>query len=460
MGGLPVCARASAAASARPTPTSHRCCPPRPRRGRSRSRDLADAEAWDLSAVRSRIRRHAEALRFVPTRSRVQRVSLGALAALTAGPAASLSDATAAPHGKPAPNPDPPTTTEHQIVLTTGSKGRHVLALQRALGIPVDGVYGPATEAAVRSFQARHGLEADNLVGSATSRALATHAPETRSGASRSAAAPHAARHMSEAPQAAPAATVARRTTVAARSASAVGAPRRVAISPVARLQRALGVAVDGTFGPRTEAAVRALQARKGLAVDGRVGQATWGALGVSSEPNIDPPRIARSHAAAPAAVRRRMTIAAAPAAESHPRFAIAHGAPAAGPTRSTSSATFTGNAVAGVISAADRIATLPYRYGGGHGSFNDSAYDCSGSVSYALHGGGLISSPEDSSQLESYGAPGPGQHITVYANAGHAYMVIDGRRFDTSGQGAGGSRWTSAARSNGGFVARHPVGL
>ncbi len=101
------------------------------------------------------------------------------------------------------------------------------------------------------------------------------------------------------------------------------------------------------------------------------------------------------------------------------------------------------------MIAAANRIATTPYKYGGGHGSFNDSGYDCSGSVSYALHGGGLIKAPQASGGLMSYGAPGPGKRITVYANAGHAYMVIDGRRFDTSARSQTGNRWTSESRSS-----------
>ena len=84
------------------------------------------------------------------------------------------------------------------------------------------------------------------------------------------------------------------------------------------------------------------------------------------------------------------------------------------------------------MIAAGDEIATRPYVWGGGHGSFQSSGYDCSGSVSYALHGGGLLSSPEDSTGLESYGEPGPGRHITIYANAEHAFMVVDGKRFDT----------------------------
>jgi hypothetical protein len=116
---------------------------------------------------------------------------------------------------------------------------------------------------------------------------------------------------------------------------------------------------------------------------------------------------------------------------------------------------------VKGVIAAANRIAFKPYIYGGGHGSWNDSGYDCSGSVSYALHGGGLISSPEDSGELESYGRPGKGRWITLWSNAGHVYMYVAGLRFDTSAQGeTGGSRWTTHGRDNGGFVERHPRGL
>ncbi len=90
---------------------------------------------------------------------------------------------------------------------------------------------------------------------------------------------------------------------------------------------------------------------------------------------------------------------------------------------------------MARVIAAGDEIATRPYVFGGGHGSFQSEGYDCSGSVSYALHGGGLLSSPEDSSALESYGEAGPGRYITIYANAEHAWMAIDGKRFDTIAQ-------------------------
>jgi peptidoglycan hydrolase-like protein with peptidoglycan-binding domain len=115
--------------------------------------------------------------------------------------------------------------------------------------------------------------------------------------------------------------------------------------------------------------------------------------------------------------------------------------------------------AIKAVIAAGNRIAFKPYIYGGGHGSWNAAGYDCSGSVSYALHGGGLISSPEDSGSLESYGRAGAGSWITIWANAGHVYMYVAGLRFDTSSHGTNGSRWTTATRSNAGFVERHPTG-
>ena len=115
---------------------------------------------------------------------------------------------------------------------------------------------------------------------------------------------------------------------------------------------------------------------------------------------------------------------------------------------------------VARVIAAGEEIATRPYVYGGGHGSFQSAGYDCSGSVSYALHGGGLLSSPEDSTGLESFGEAGPGKYITIYADAEHAFMVIDGKRFDTVAQQEGGSRWSDSMTSTAGFVVRHPAGL
>ena len=116
--------------------------------------------------------------------------------------------------------------------------------------------------------------------------------------------------------------------------------------------------------------------------------------------------------------------------------------------------------AVKQVIAAGNAIAGLPYLYGGGHGSFRANAYDCSGSVSYALAAAGLLSSPLDSTAFESWGEAGAGKWITVYANAGHAFMIVAGWRFDTSALGQASTRWTRAMRDTGGFVARHPAGL
>ncbi len=114
---------------------------------------------------------------------------------------------------------------------------------------------------------------------------------------------------------------------------------------------------------------------------------------------------------------------------------------------------------VARVVNAANQIATTPYVWGGGHGGAS-GGYDCSGSVSYALAAGGLISSPMASGGFMSWGLAGVGQRITTYANAGHMYMVVDGRRYDTTALRSGGTRWTSEQRSSAGFVARHPAGL
>ncbi len=114
---------------------------------------------------------------------------------------------------------------------------------------------------------------------------------------------------------------------------------------------------------------------------------------------------------------------------------------------------------VKGAIAAANAIAMTPYIWGGGHASFESSGYDCSGAVSYALHGGGLLESPLDSTGLETWGEAGPGKWITVYANAEHAWMIIAGLAFDTVG--GPGPRWhSSPVDSPEGFIVRHPPGL
>lgn len=113
------------------------------------------------------------------------------------------------------------------------------------------------------------------------------------------------------------------------------------------------------------------------------------------------------------------------------------------------------------VIAAANKIAFKPYVYGGGHGSWDSSGYDCSGSVSYALHGGGLLNTQYDSTEFESYGLSGLGRWLTIFANGGHAYMNVAGLWFDTAAQGSnGGDRWTTTRASpKSGFIIRHPKG-
>ena len=119
---------------------------------------------------------------------------------------------------------------------------------------------------------------------------------------------------------------------------------------------------------------------------------------------------------------------------------------------------------VQAIVEAANKVARLPYVYGGGHGGgeglFVDSAYDCSGSVSFALANAGLIDRPMTSGELARWGRPGQGRWVTIYANAGHAFMVVGGARFDTVGLRQTGSRWQRPFRSISGFTAVHPPGL
>jgi peptidoglycan hydrolase-like protein with peptidoglycan-binding domain len=189
------------------------------------------------------------------------------------------------------------------------------------------------------------------------------------------------------------------------------------------------GANVDGVFGPGLYQVVNQFKAAHGLAQDGVFGYKSWAALtaAISASQGTAPPGQARLN----------------------PDGTVT--APANAPA-----------AVQQVIAAANQIAFKPYIYGGGHGSWIDSGYDCSGSVSYALHGAGLISSPEDSSQLESYGATGPGQWITIWANAGHTYMEVAALYFDTAAQSRSNhnDRWSTTRISPAiGYVVRHPIG-
>ncbi|HSD80567.1 MAG TPA: hypothetical protein VLB47_07895 [Solirubrobacteraceae bacterium] len=120
---------------------------------------------------------------------------------------------------------------------------------------------------------------------------------------------------------------------------------------------------------------------------------------------------------------------------------------------------------VAAIIRGGNEVARKPYVYGGGHGrlageTWIDTAYDCSGSISFALANAGLAQQPMDSTALSRWGRPGPGRWVTIYANAGHAFMTVAGLRFDTSGRQETGSRWQDAGRTVSGFTIRHPPGL
>jgi cell wall-associated NlpC family hydrolase len=115
---------------------------------------------------------------------------------------------------------------------------------------------------------------------------------------------------------------------------------------------------------------------------------------------------------------------------------------------------------VQAVIAAGNKIAKMPYIYGGGHGKWEDIGYDCSGSVSYALHGAGLLDTAMPSGSFMNWGDAGEGQWITLYANGGHIFMTVAGLRFDTSGRSSAGTRWQADMRSASGYTVRHPQGL
>jgi peptidoglycan hydrolase-like protein with peptidoglycan-binding domain len=273
-----------------------------------------------------------------------------------------------------------------------------------------DGNFGPTTENHVISFERKYHLTANGVAAKAVVSALQRFGKGS--------------------------VTFGPSGGVSLQSKSASGGPPTLRVgskgSWVMTLQREFNSAgyatsVDGQFGPGTVLVVNSFKAAHGLAQDGVFGAKSWAALATAQNAaqGPAPPGQARLNADGTAT------------------------APANAP-----------QAIKDVIAAANQIAFKPYIYGGGHGRWIDTGYDCSGSVSYALHGAGLISTPEDSTELESYGAAGPGQWITIWANAGHTYMRIAGLYFDTAAQNraTGNDRWSARRISPiSGYVVRHP---
>jgi hypothetical protein len=212
--------------------------------------------------------------------------------------------------------------------------------------------------------------------------------------------------------------------------------------SDVRALQRYLDSAgydtdVDGEFGPATRSSVMEFETAEERPANGKASR---------SEQLLVRERAESSEATEPVAEE---PVSEAPVEEAYIGDDGLAVAPASAPEE-----------VKAIIAAGNEIADKPYKYGGGHGRWRDSGYDCSGSLSYVLHAAGLLDTPLDSTGFMRWGERGRGEWVTVRSNPSHAYMIVAGLRFDTSARRVTGNRWSEEMRSARGYAGRHPEGL
>jgi peptidoglycan hydrolase-like protein with peptidoglycan-binding domain len=344
--------------------------------------------------------------------------------------------------------------------LEPGASGPAVRTLQRTLsklgyGVKSDGQFGRHTALAVRAFRADTGMPRSSRVTKRFVRFLR----RAQNGG------PGDLRWLGI-----------RRLAVGAR-----GHDVRLLQKDLTRL--GFVASADGQYGPLTRVSVRRFERSAGLVVDGVISPKEASKIKKIAKAGVEAGAVSRR----PATTTQTQT--QTPAGSAGATSAVPPTAPPAAPQDGADPAipsnlpmgqqappppavaTIGADglaippagapvAVVQIIEAGNRIAKMPYRYGGGHEAWADTGYDCSGSVSYALHGAGLLDTPLSSYDFPTWGLNGPGQWVTVYGNLGHAYMVVAGLRFDTSASKGGGSRWTTAPRSPAGYIASHPTGL
>jgi peptidoglycan hydrolase-like protein with peptidoglycan-binding domain len=373
----------------------------------------------------------------VPHSKRIVLPLLAALALVlvpaTGASATTPAPAAAAPQGS-APSAAQSVPRIRAAVLRPGAKGTPVRSLQQilvrvGLKVAVSGTYHQETATAVQRFQIARGLDASGVAGPATIRALRAAARGPRStsaagGLGFGEGAERIRRLGDRIPLVAGMSGAdVRQLQAFLRRAGVRGAPRPT-----------------GEYGAQTAAAVRRYERGERRAVDGGLDAGDIYALlsdvgedGTGENPAGTPPP-------PPLAPGERARVRA-------DGIAVApEGAP---------------EAVKRIIAAGNQIAKMPYKWGGGHGRWIDSGYDCSGSVSFALRGAGFMKGGAlPSYGFYDWGEAGAGRWVTIYTNAGHMYMVVAGIRFDTSGRGANRSRWQTAMRDSSSFKVRHPAGL